>query len=262
MPTTNSTKKKQSKKTALININNIPDNGENLLSGDSFKDDELKFKLEYPNFTKKQADFHKIASSDECKLIIVDGPAGSGKTYLSMYCALKMIKQGKVEDLLYLRSAVESSDNKLGFLPGSIDDKLAAYTTPLEEKLEEFLSISAIKKLRAAKRVISMPINYLRGVSWKNRVILLDETQNLSTREIKTFMTRIGENCKVFVLGDHTQSDIGSKTGFKKVFDIFDDEESKASGIYTFKFGYEDIMRSELCKFISQKFDKVEKLMR
>jgi phosphate starvation-inducible PhoH-like protein len=100
-----------------------------------------------------------------------------------------------------------------------------------------------------------MPINYLRGSSWKNKVVIADEAQNFTYKELTTLITRIGDNCKLFICGDFMQSDINGKSGFAPMFDLFNDEESEEKGIYSFKFGKEDILRSSILKYIISKLD-------
>tara|TARA_A200000159_G_scaffold143004_1_gene146925 strand:- start:361 stop:675 length:315 start_codon:yes stop_codon:yes gene_type:complete len=98
-----------------------------------------------------------------------------------------------------------------------------------------------------------MPINFLRGANWINKVVVADESQNFTFKELVTMVTRLGENSKLFICGDLMQSDINGKSGLKPMIDLFDDEESKERGIYCFRFTENDIMRSEILKFIIQK---------
>ena len=99
------------------------------------------------------------------------------------------------------------------------------------------------------------PINYLRGASWDNKLIIADESQNFTRKELVTLITRIGNNSKYFICGDPMQSDINGKTGFEPLMGLFDDNECKDKGIYTFRFGEEDILRSEILKFIVNKLE-------
>jgi len=105
-------------------------------------------------------------------------------------------------------------------------------------------------------RIQAMPINYLRGASWKDKIIVADEAQNFTFKELTTLVTRLGVNCKLFICGDFMQSDINGKTGFKKMFKLFDDMESQKKGIHSFSFTKEDIMRSPLQKFIIGKLEQ------
>jgi len=210
------------------------------------------------NFTENQKNFLEIALNKETKMIFLSGPAGTAKTYLSIYSALTLMNEKRVSDLIYLRSAVESSDSKLGFLPGEMDEKMNPYIQPLLDKLSELLPKNEIDVLKKEERVTAIPINYLRGLNWNAKCVILDESQNCSRKELVTFITRIGEFSKVFIIGDPEQSDINGKSGFIKLASDFDDEESRQHGIYTFKFTTEDVVRSGLVKYIVDKLNKLK----
>lgn len=206
--------------------------------------------------TEKQKLFLELALKKESKIIFVSGPAGTSKTYLSILTALKLLNEHKVSDLIYIRSAVESSDSKLGFLPGESHEKMAPYLQPLIDKLEEFLNKGDIDFLQKNGHIDSVPVGFLRGLNWNAKVIISDESQNMTTKELVTLVTRVGEFSKLFILGDPDQSDIGNKSGFKKMVDLFSDDESKENGVYAFEFTEEDIVRSKLVKFLIKKIKK------
>jgi phosphate starvation-inducible PhoH-like protein len=215
-------------------------------------------KVNHRPFTEKQKKFINISNDDGTKLMFVDGPAGSAKTYTSIYCALELLSSHKFSEIVYVRSAVESSDSKLGFLPGAQDDKMAPYLEPFKDKLEELLSPVDIRYLQDEERIYGIPVGFCRGASWDDKVIIVDEAQNLSQKELITLMTRMGENSKMFICGDAMQSDIGNKTGFLPISELFTDETSKSKGIIGFKFTEDDIVRSELVKFIIQRLKSLK----
>lgn len=219
---------------------------------------KLKFslKLYQRELTQKQKQFLELASSKTSKIIFVSGPAGTSKTFLAIFHALTMLNDKKVSDLIYIRSAVESSDTKLGFLPGEADDKLAPYIQPLLDKMSEMLPKGDIDVLRKEERVTGIPVGFLRGLNWNAKVIVADEAQNMTYKELFTLITRTGEFSKVFILGDPEQSDINGKSGFIKMISHFDDEESRQNGIHVFRFTEDDIVRSGLVKFIIKKIKK------
>ena len=216
-------------------------------------------KLKEFNWTDKQKEFFKIALDRNTKIMFIDGPAGSSKTLLSVYCGLQLINMKVSSDIMYLRSAVESSDSKLGFLPGSAEEKLKYFNLPLIDKLDELLKSTSPEKLMEKKRVSIFPVNFARGMNWNSKVVILDEAQNSTEKEIITVLTRMGKGSKCFVLADPMQTDIKyqEKHGaFNKMCEIFSDEESHEKGIRTFKFTEDDIMRSELVKFLIKKLRK------
>lgn len=206
--------------------------------------------------TDKQKQFLELASNKQTKIIFILGPAGTSKTYLAIKSALELLNSRKVSDLIYVRSAVECSDAKMGFLPGQIDEKMQPYIQPLLDKLIEFLPKSEVDLLQKEGRVSGSPTGYLRGANWNAKVIACDEAQNMTYKELFTLMTRIGEFSKVFILGDPEQSDINGKSGLIKMVNQFDDEESRQNGIHVFRFTEDDIVRSGLVQFIIKKVKK------
>ena len=188
--------------------------------------------------------------------MFLSGPAGSTKTYMAVYSALRLMAEDNDLDLMYVRTVIESADKGLGALPGDLEEKFNPYMAPLIDKLDEMLptrGYAAKKDLMKAERIQAMPINFLRGASWLDKIVIADEAQNFSHKELVTLITRLGENSKLFICGDFMQSDINGKTGFKPMFELFDDEESKRRGIECFSFDQSDIKRSHILKFIIQK---------
>ena len=208
-------------------------------------------------WTDKQKELIKLALSDKSKIIFIEGPAGTSKTLLSVYCGLRLLSDSKVDDLTYIRSAVESSDARLGFLPGDADDKLHYFNLPFLDKLNELVSDEEIKKLQKSRRVSTYPVNFSRGMSWNNKCVVFDECQNSSLKEIVTVLTRIREGTKMFLCGDNRQTDLknGNRGSFAKIMKAFSDEESIEEKIHSFVFDKDDIMRSNILKFIIKKID-------
>lgn len=207
--------------------------------------------------TERQKRFLSIAFRDDTKIMFIAGPAGSTKTYMAVYSALRLLSAFDDLDLMYVRTVIESAEKGLGALPGDIDEKFNPYMAPLEDKLFEMLpkNNTTKKELLDSGRISAMPINYIRGSSWKDKIVVADEAQNFTYKELTTLITRIGENCKLFVCGDFMQSDINGKSGFAPMFDLFNDPQSVEMGIHAFKFGKEDILRSEILKYIISKLD-------
>jgi phosphate starvation-inducible PhoH-like protein len=215
----------------------------------------IKFKHREFNFTAKQQRFLKTALDPETKIIFVSGPAGSSKTYMGVYALLQLMQQDFNKDLIYIRSIAESADKGLGSLPGDIAEKFDPFLMPLYDKMEEILYEGDMIYLKNKEKISAVPVNFLRGASWRDKLIFADEAQNFTKKELTTLTTRIGENTKIIIGGDFMQSDINGKTGFKEFFDIFDDDESKEMGIHTFSFTTRDIVRSEILKFIIKRLD-------
>jgi len=217
---------------------------------------KLKFDLHIIEnfvFTHKQQEFLQLALNKNTKMLFVTGPAGSTKSFMSIYCALKLLNERRVSDLIYVRSIVESADCKIGYLPGEIDAKIHPYMEPLYDKLSELLPKNEIDILKKDQRLSSIPISFLRGAHWNAKFIFADESQNMTMKELTTLITRIGEYSKIIIAGDPEQSDVNGKSGFCKMVSSFDDDESRQNGIYVFKFTEDDILRSQLVKFIVKK---------
>lgn len=225
--------------------------------------DKIKFELTIRDlkWTEKQKQFFELALSKENKIFFIEGPAGSSKTLVSMYCALKFLNDKRMSEILLVRSPVESADHSLGLMPGTLEDKYSLYLGPFMDKLEELLPLDQINKLKIDKRLVMAPINFCRGASYSAKCIIADETQNISLKEAQLLLTRISSFTKLFLCYDPEQSDLpkNKQGAMKKLTDAFGDEESRKMGIVHFKFDEEDIVRSELCKFIVKKFKTIEK---
>ena len=212
-------------------------------------------------WTDKQKEFFKIALHHETRIVLVNGPAGTSKSLLSVYCGLQLLNMKAISDIMYLRSAVESSDIKLGYLPGTAEDKLRFYNLPFLDKLDELLPTTRAEKLEQEGRISMFPVNFARGMNWKSKCVILDEAQNSSLKEITTVLTRLGEGSRCFVLADPMQTDLRNRDqigGFEKLYKTFTDQESQRMGIHTFAFDEDDIMRSELCKYIVKRVKHIK----
>ena len=214
-------------------------------------------RIDERQLTPKQIELLNLLQNKTTKLVFISGPAGTAKTYTSILAGLTLLNHKRVSEIVYVRRIVESSDNKLGFLPGEMDEKMSPYIQPLIDKLEELLPKHDIDKLKKEERIHGFPINFLRGLSWNAKCIVADEAQNMTKKELITLITRVGEFSKLFICGDPDQSDINGKSGFVPTMNIFDDEESRNNGIYVYKFDEEDIVRSGLVKFILKKLKNV-----
>ena len=141
----------------------------------------------------------------------------------------------------------------MGSLPGEVDDKFLPWTLPLQEKLSELIHSSTITTLFDNNIVKAVPVNYVRGLTFKDSVVIVDEAQNLTKSELVTILTRFGEDSTMIVIGDTLQADMGNRSGFKEIYDTFHDEESEQNGVFCFRFTSSDIMRSDMLKFIVRK---------
>lgn len=135
------------------------------------------------------------------------GPAGTGKTYIAGALACEMLEGKHVEKIIITRPAVEAGES-LGFLPGELEEKYEPYIAAFRDVLNERLGKTYVEYLIKIGRIEAMPFAYMRGRTFKNCVVILDEAQNATKEQMKLFLTRVGENCKVVIDGDETQTDI------------------------------------------------------
>lgn len=210
---------------------------------------DIKFKL-----SPKQQEFIDLILDNKTKIVLCKGPAGTAKSYLSIYAGLLSLQSKKVGELHYLRNPVESSSFNLGFLPGTQAEKIQPYLMPLMDKLHEFLTDTDIKQLQKEDRIKGNTIGFLRGGSFNATYFAADEVQNFSWADFLLIMTRMGKFSKLILTGDTRQCDIKG-SGFDKVFNLFDNVESLAHGIHCFKFTKEDIVREPMIGYILDKFE-------
>lgn len=205
--------------------------------------------------TKKQREFLKIITHHKTRIVFLSGAAGTSKTWLSLYAALTIYNNDNNKKIHYIRSVVESADRSLGFLKGSLENKIDPYLTPLKEKLGEMLSAEECVILEKRGAIEGTPMNFLRGSDWKDLIAIVDEAQNCSFKELLTVVTRLNKRSLIILCGDFLQSDIKC-SGFHEFCNLFDDEESKENGIHHLHFTLDDIRRDPVVSFI---LDKIEK---
>ena len=196
-----------------------------------------------------------IKVENQSRLYVTDRFIVTHNTFLAVYAALIALNNKTQSDILYLRSAIESSSRSLGALPGNIDEKMDPYLMPLYDKLEELLAKNEVDLLMKEKRITGNVVNFIRGSSWNAKFIIVDEAQNLTPGELKTIVTRLGKYSKLIILGDSGQSDLKEKSGFLPFFDMFSGEESQHYGIFCRSFTKQDIVRSKILGYI---LDKIE----
>lgn len=167
-----------------------------------------KMKLEAKNETQGQL-ISTILTKD---IVFVVGPAGTGKTYIPTALASEFISERKIEKLILVRPMQECGE-KIGFLPGELEDKFEPWVEPILDVLEERLGKSFVKSLVKNGRIESKPLSFMRGKSFNDAWVILDEAQNTTPEQMKMFLTRIGRNCKLIISGDIKQTDLKGYKG-------------------------------------------------
>ena len=179
------------------------------------------------------------------------GPAGTGKTYIAIAMAVRMLKNKEVRRLILSRPAVEAGE-KLGFLPGDMKDKIDPYLQPLYDALEDMIPAMKLREYMETKTIQIAPLAFMRGRTLNDAVIVLDEAQNTTTHQIKMFLTRMGMNAKMIVTGDVTQIDLprSVNSGLVQALKILRD----IPGIGRVEFGKKDIVRHQLVQRIVEAY--------
>ncbi len=184
------------------------------------------------------------------------GPAGTGKTYLAVAMAVKSFKAHEVERIILTRPAVEAGE-KLGFLPGDLQNKVDPYLRPLYDALFDMFGTETYQKLHEKQIIEVAPLAYMRGRTLDNAFIILDEAQNTSPEQMKMFLTRMGADSKVVVTGDITQIDlpITAKSGLVDALKVL----NKIDGIARVNFSEKDVVRHRLVQDIIKAYEKAGK---
>lgn len=227
-----------------------------------------------PIYAKTQGQHGLSLAIDEYDILFVNGPAGTGKTFLSVCKAVKAIDDGAYQRLILTRPAVESGE-ELGALPGDLNDKISPYMKPLYQCIEKLKpkkptngNGNGKKKKKVVKedqyidnwysRVEVSPLAYMRGLTFEDAFILMDEAQNVSEKQMKLFLTRMGHGAKVVITGDATQSDLDRKTrsGFKHAQNLLKGVDKV--GFIT--LDERDIVRHKLVKDIILKYEEEKRI--
>ena len=200
--------------------------------------------------TQNQADY--IQALRDYDMVFCIGAAGSGKTFIAVAEALRLILMHKVNRLILTRPVVEAGES-LGFLPGDLEDKINPYLRPLYDSMEMILPKETVKKLIESEIVEIAPLAYMRGRTLNNAVVILDEAQNTTREQMKMFLTRMGENSKIFITGDTTQVDLPKKvpSGLIHATELL----KNIDDIGIIKLTAEDVVRNPLVKKIVKAYE-------
>lgn len=239
----------------IINAINITKHGGSLLfkdlQGKAIYKNPITGQRVYAKSPKQREYINSIYNSD---VIFGVGEAGTAKTYLSIIAALNMLHKGSVEHIVITRPAVDASKHSIGMLPGSLYEKMQVYLSQILADIQELTSKESFENAIYHERIEVLNVGLARGRSFKNSIVIIDESQNLDYKEFELLLTRIGEGSKMVFIGDNYQSDIHN-SAFDKVEHMIKDVD----GVSITKFGVEDIVRSEMASKMVKVFKEDRK---
>ncbi len=232
-----------------------------IVKGKQTKADSVKGVLVYsisgrPIKSRSENQQQLIDAYEKNDMVFAVGPAGTGKTYLSIALAVKALKEKVIKKIILSRPAVEAGE-KLGFLPGDMKDKIDPYLQPLYDALEDMIPAVKLQDMMEKHIIQIAPLAFMRGRTLSDAVVILDEAQNTTSQQIRMFLTRMGMNTKMIITGDLTQIDLPreQRSGLKEALKILDGVE----GIGVVKLGQKDIVRHKLVTRIVNAYDKYDK---
>lgn len=191
----------------------------------------------------RQEDYIEMLDDDRKYIVFAMGPAGTGKTLLAVLAAIRALKNGEIEKIVVTRPAV-SVDEQHGFLPGTLEEKMAPWTRPIFDVFQEYFTPVQIESMLADNVIEIAPLAYMRGRTFKNAFIIADEMQNATPSQMKMLLTRIGTGSRIVVTGDLAQHDRGyEQNGLKDFIERLKQRQNKMFGIVEFQ--REDVERHE-----------------
>lgn len=229
-----------------------------IINGKGMKDDEPDGVVVYslsgrPIKARGEHQQQLIDDFHNNDMIFAVGPAGTGKTYLSIALAVKALKEKQVKRIILSRPAVEAGE-KLGFLPGDMKDKIDPYLQPLYDALEDMLPPVKLQDMMEKHVIQIAPLAFMRGRTLNDAVVILDEAQNTTTAQLRMFLTRMGWNSKMIITGDMTQIDLprAQQSGLKEALHIL----KGVKGIATVELDQHDIVRHKLVTRIVNAYER------
>ena len=196
----------------------------------------------------KQEEYIDHLLNPEKLVVFATGPAGTGKTMLAVLAAIKAFKEGECEKIIITRPAVGVDDEKHGFLPGDLNEKMAPWTRPIFDVMKEYYSPREIALMLEDETIEISPLAFLRGRTFKNAWIIFDEAQNSTSNQMKMVLTRIGDNSKMVITGDLNQNDrkFATENGLREFIALL--PKSRSQMIELVHFDNKDIMRHAVVK--------------
>ena len=232
-----------------------------IVKGKQTKADTVKGVLVYsisgkPIKSRSENQQKLIDAYEKNDMVFAVGPAGTGKTYLSIALAVRALKDKVAKKIILSRPAVEAGE-KLGFLPGDMKEKIDPYLQPLYDSLEDMIPAVKLQDMMEKHIIQIAPLAFMRGRTLSDAIVILDEAQNTTSQQIRMFLTRMGTNTKMIITGDMTQIDLprDQRSGLKEALKILEGVE----GIGVVNLGQKDIVRHKLVTRIVNAYEKHDK---
>jgi phosphate starvation-inducible PhoH-like protein len=246
--------KSSQKKVTLSELNNHTINNKRQALKDlkMLNFDDIQFK------NPAQRRFYKTISTKDITFCM--GPAGVGKTYLSVHRALRELgnKDSKIDGIVIVKPLVEAAGEKIGFLPGDVEEKTLPFMMSFYYNMEQIIGKQRLQVLKDSNTIQVMPLAFMRGITLANKFVILDEAQNATPEQIKMFVTRIGENSKYIISGDLEQSDIAKhKSGLEDAIKRF----AGVHGVGLASFKEKDIVRHSLVRRLLKRYKESFQIM-
>lgn len=229
-----------------------------LLNGEKTRDESAEHVIAYsttgkPIRARSENQTRLVKASESSDMVFAVGPAGTGKTFLSIALAVRALKRKEIRRIILSRPAVEAGE-KLGFLPGDMKDKIDPYLQPLYDALEEMIPPAKLQEYMEQNVIQIAPLAFMRGRTLNDAVVILDEAQNTTTSQIKMFLTRMGHNTKMIITGDTTQIDLppSQRSGLIEAMRVLGSVE----GIAFVRLEQGDIVRHRLVTRIVEAYER------
>lgn len=238
--------RKEIRSTRRLKVGNVLE----ITPGASPELEDLHKSFARPLTFRTEAQYNYVELMKDKVLVIGDGPAGTGKSYVAVRYAIQQLNARSINRIIVTRPMVEAADESMGFLPGDVSEKFAPYFEPLRQIFMEDYSQTHLDNLMKRGKIEIAPLPLIRGLTFDNAIVILDEAQNTTPKQMRLLLTRIGENCTIVINGDDDQKDIKGKSGLEDILTRFRDMDS----VGRLTFTTNDIVRSKFVKDVLERY--------
>jgi phosphate starvation-inducible PhoH-like protein len=199
---------------------------------------------------RNEAQKEVIRAIKDYPVVIISGPAGTGKTHIPVIYALQQLLRGNISRIVFTRPCVEAYGENLGYLPGDFNEKIAPYMMPVFDILCRAIDRKQVQMLIDGNAIQTIPLAFQRGITFNDCFVIADEFQNTIPQQFRMFLTRMGENCKMVITGDPSQNDISGRNGLVDAIERFKDVDQ----FKIIEMNEKDIVRNPLIEVVERKY--------